>query len=501
MKDIIKTLHPLERRVLPKISSYISLNEIKKQTDLKEVEIMRALQWLKNKDIVSLETKEEELIVLDLNGKKYLNDGLPEQRFIQAINNKVLTLQQIASETNLSMDEINACIGILKKKMAIEITKDKMYLLSNEGKKWLSRELPEQGFLRSLPLKLNRLNEEQGYLFTNLKIRKNLIKIEREKNVFAKITEKGKRLQEFSLDEDLLETLTPELLKSQIWKKKEFRHYDVKTDVPRINIGRIHPLTYTINKIRDVFLKMGFKEMKGPLVETTFWCWDSMWIPQDHPSRDLQDTFYLPHKGKIPEGLAKRVGVMHESGGKTGSSGYGYKWNQELAKDLILRTHTTATTFRYFWEKKIQPPAKYFYIGRIFRNEAIDATHLPEFHQCEGFIMNEDLTLRDLQGAIKKFYSLMGVHKIRFKPTYNPYTESSMEAIGYFEELDSWVELINSGIFRPESLEPFGIKVPVIAWGLGVERLAMLLHRETDIRNILGATCDFQRIKSYKLKW
>jgi len=233
--------------------------------------------------------------------------------------------------------------------------------------------------------------------------------------------------------------------------------------------------------------------MEGPLVETAFWCMDSMWIPQDHPAREMQDTFYLPYEGKIPLDIAKKVAIVHENGGKSGSNGYGYKWDEKIAKQLLLRTHTTATTFRYFGEKKIKPPAKYFYIGRIFRNEAIDATHLPEFHQSEGFVMEEGLTMRDLMGYIKEFYSKMGIYKIKFKPVYNPYTEPSMEAYGYNEQLGKWIELINSGVFRPESLEPYGINVPVIAWGLGIDRLAMFKLGINDIRQLFSTDLKWLR--------
>ena len=241
--------------------------------------------------------------------------------------------------------------------------------------------------------------------------------------------------------------------------------------------------------------------MKSPWVDTAFWCMDSMWIPQDHPSREVQDTFFLPYKGSIPEKLSKKVAEVHEHGGKSKSKGYGYKWNPEMAKQLILRTHTTATTFRYFHHKEIKYPAKYFCVGRVFRNEAIDQTHLAEFHQVEGFVMDEGLTLRDLMGYIKEFYSKMGIHKIKFKPTYNPYTESSMECFGYNEQLGRWIELINSGMFRPESLEPYGINVPVIAWGLSVERLAMMLYKKTDIREVFGTLNDLNFLRNYKAIW
>ena len=256
--------------------------------------------------------------------------------------------------------------------------------------------------------------------------------------------------------------------------------------------------------MREIWIEMGFKEMQGPWVETAFWCMDSMWIPQDHPAREMQDTFYLPYQGSLPGAFIRKVARVHENGGKSGSIGYGYKWDPELAKKLVLRTHTTATTFRKLAEMSENPdenapPQKYFCIGRIFRNEALDATHLPEFHQVEGFIMGKGLTLRDLMGYIKEFYKRMGITKIKFRPTYNPYTEPSMEALGYNEQLGRWIELINSGMFRPESLEPYGIKVPVIAWGLGVERLAMMIYGKDNIREILGSSSDIEWLKNYKI--
>ena len=309
-----------------------------------------------------------------------------------------------------------------------------------------------------------------------------------------KILEKG-------LNEDLIEALNIELLKTGKWKGREFRHYDINSITPKAYGGRLHPLTLVINDVRKIFLNLGFKEMKSQWVDTAFWCMDSMWIPQDHPSREVQDTFYLPYKGSIPEKLSKQVAEVHEHGGKTGSKGYKYKWNPELAKQLILRTHTTATTYRYFHHKNIKYPAKYFSIGRVFRNEAIDQTHLPEFYQVEGFVMDDVLTLRDLMGYIKEFYAKMGIHKVKFKPTYNPYTEPSMECSGYNEELGKWIELINSGIFRPEALEPYGIKVPVLGWGFGLERLAMILYKQKDIRNLFGHSSDLNWLRNFNIKW
>jgi phenylalanyl-tRNA synthetase alpha chain len=229
---------------------------------------------------------------------------------------------------------------------------------------------------------------------------------------------------------------------------------------------------------------------------------DSMWIPQDHPARDVQDTFYLPFETDLPKDkkFVDLIKQIHENGLDTGSDGYRYNWSEDIAKKALLRTHTTANTYRHFKNQNIKIPGKYFYLGRVFRNETISWKNLPEFHQVEGFIIADGLGVRDLMGAIKEFYSYMGIDKIKFKPTYNPYTEPSLEAFGYFEELGKWVELINSGVFRPESLRAYNIDVPVIAWGLGLERLAMMKFGVKDIRKLVGSQTDVEFLRNYKIE-
>lgn len=496
MQDIANSLHPLERKVLPVLKDGMELNDIADASGLKNVEVMRALQWLSNKGALTVKQETMEVVSLDRNGEKYLKSGLPERRFLQSIKGETPV-----SKIDVAKDELNICIGLLKGKDAITIKKDKdlVVSLTAAGKHMLDKESLEEKFIKKLPLELEKLGDEDRHALESLKKRKEIVKVDIGKVWHVSLTELGKKLSKSKLESgNTIETLTPVILQQGLWKGRTFRTYDIKVNVPKIYGGRIHPLQLVTDKVRRIFMDMGFKEMEGPWVETAFWCMDSMWIPQDHPSREMQDTFYLPYVGTIPERIAKLVKAVHEAGGKSGSKGHGYKWSAELSKQLLMRTHTTATTYRYFGEKGIKAPAKYFYIGRVFRNEATDATHLPEFHQVEGFVMDEGLTLKDLMGYVKEFYARLGVHKIKFKPTYNPYTEPSMECYGYNEETGKWVELINSGIFRPEALEPFGIKTPVIAWGLGVERLASLILKQNDIRNLLGATGDLNWLRTYK---
>src|SRR3989344_5165705 len=486
MQDLVKKLHPLERKVLPKILNCISLNELKNLVDLQEIEIMRALQWLKNKDLIYINSEEDEIIDLDLNGQKYLKEGLPEQKFIEAIGNKVLDLKQIANDSGLSNEEINACIGILKNKKAIEITKDKKYLLTNYGKTLIGKKSIEQELLEKLPLNINLLNK---LAFDNLKKRKNMIKIEKQKEIYAKITDKGKRLQEFNLDEEFLENVTPELLKTGDWKRKEFRYYDLQAEVPRINRGKKHFVNEAIDYARRIWLDMGFKEMSGTIINTSFWTFDALFVPQDHPAREMQDTFFIkdPKLGKINnKELAKRIKETHETGWTTNSKGWQYKWDENIAKTLVPRTHTTVLSSQTLAKlKKEDLPAKFFAIGRCYRNEALDWSHLFEFNQTEGIVIDENANLRHLMGYLREFAKKMGYPKTRFRPAYFPYTSNSLEGDVYDPMRKKWIEFIAAGIFRPEVVKPLlGKEIPVLAWGPGLDRMIAASYELKDIRDL-----------------
>jgi len=502
MDKLLESLHPLERKVLPVLAKTTNFEEIKKETGMQDVEVVRALQWLQNKEILELKTDAKEYVLLDENGVKYSEDGLPERRFLQAIKKKSLKIGEIGDRAGLEKEEVQISLGTLKGKAAITLDKGEVKI-TEQGLKSLDKKSLEEKFLqKTFPIPEDELLDEERFAFDSLKKRKKIIRVDLIETKEITLTKKGEKIANTKISDKYEEKVTTQMLKSGTWEGKKFRRYDVSVKVPKIQGARPHPLNLVIEKMRQIWIEMGFEEIKGPWVESAFWCMDSMWIPQDHPAREMQDTFYLPYKGTLPA-VSKKVAAVHENGGDTGSKGYGYKWNPEVAKQLLLRTHTTATTYRWFGEGKVKIPGKYFAVGRIFRNETLDATHLPEFHQIEGFVIDDGLTLRDLMGYIKEFYNKMGIYKIKFKPVYNPYTEPSMEAMGWNEELGRWVELINSGIFRPESLAPYGIDKPVIAWGLGVERLAMMLHKQDNIRNILGPNCDIDWLKSYKVpkKW
>ncbi len=268
-----------------------------------------------------------------------------------------------------------------------------------------------------------------------------------------------------------------------LYKKERFsiKPYDVtRPTEERTYPGKVHPYQRLIRKMREIMLEMGFTEIRGEIIQSSFWNFDALFQPQDHPAREMQDTFYLDTKAEIPD--YAKVKDMHESGGDVGSAGWGGSWDPEVARREVLRTHTTAISIKYLADRP-DPPVKAFSIDRAYRREAIDPTHTPEFEQLEGVIMDEGVTFRNLLGVLEQFYAKMGFEEVRFRPAYFPYTEPSVEPEVYIEGL-GWVELGGAGIFRREVTAPFGIRYPVLAWGLGVSRVAMLTLGLKDLREL-----------------
>lgn len=507
LKKIIYSLHPLERKTLPKISLK-EIDKIAKESNLSEAEVTTAVQLLEQKGYAKYEKNTQNIITLDKFGEKFLEKGLPEINLIKEILNGNTKQSQIS----IPQDEIGAAIGILKRNQLVNISKEDnemIYSATDKTKEYLeqNQENPLEEFKEDI-LEEN-LTQKQKEILNNFKQRKGFLKQTTKNSFSAAYSQKGEEIANEINNKyqnlELIETLDSDMLKNNSYENKEFRHYDVTVDTPIVELGRRHP-TIEANKIlEDIFVEMGFKEMQGPMVESEFWCFDALWIPQDHPARDEQDTFFLDGESEVCEKLSKQVAKLHEEGlkrGHTPKNGF----SQEVTRRRILRTHSTATSFRYLaelGEKQKQGEnidGKYFYVATNFRNEAVDATHLAEFFQGEGFIIGDDLSLADLMGFIKEYYAKLGIHQIRFKPTFNPYTEPSMEAHYYDPQLKKWYSLINSGIFRPETLKAFGLEnKTIIAWGMGASRVATLLTGASSMREITGATCDFEWLKTRKL--
>ena len=498
LKNLSESLNPFERKVLKVLDNFNSFHDIIKVTGLKDIEVMRALQWLQNKNVIKIKEEQKELVFLDENGKKYLKDGLPERRFLEAIENRS-PISDISKKTGLSNEELTVSLGVLKSKAAIEIKKDKDIIISltEQGKHILRKNFPEENFLkREFPFEIFPLTEEEKFVLNNLRKRKRIVKVELSKIVTAEITETGKKLLKERLDEDLLERITPSLIKSGAWKDKKFRRFDVKINVPSIFAGRKHHYRRFLDEIRQKFIALGFKEMEGPIVETDFWDMDALFMPQFHAARDIHQAYYIkePKYGILDENLVKKVKESHENGFNTGSKGWRYEFDIKRTHKNMLRSQTTACSARMLASKELKIPGKYFAIARNFRYDVIDATHLPEFNQTEGIVVEDGLNFRHLKGLLKMFAEEFAeAEEIKITPGYFPYTEPSAELHAKHPDL-GWIELGGSGIFRPEVVKPLlGKEIPVLAWGIGIDRIAMFKLGIKDIRQLFSHNLEFLR--------
>ncbi|KAI9729320.1 MAG: Phenylalanyl-tRNA synthetase, beta subunit, cytoplasmic [Cirrosporium novae-zelandiae] len=347
------------------------------------------------------------------------------------------------------------------------------------------------------------------------------------KKVIAYKFSKGpKYAREFVKEET---DLTADMIASGAWKTVKLKPYNFNAKGAITPTGALHPLNKVRREFRQIFFEMGFEEMPtNRFVETGFWNFDALFVPQQHPARDIQDTFYISdparadkpredtkelkhlaagtlvqpekteHNPQDYEDYWNNVKEVHANG-KYGSIGYRYRWDENEALRLVLRTHTTTTSTWMLHKLAKNPhPVRYFSIDRVFRNESVDATHLAEFHQVEGVIADYGLDLGGLIGFMRVFFHKMGIDNLRFKPAYNPYTEPSMEIFSYHEGLKKWVEIGNSGMFRPEMLEPMGLpsNLRVYGWGLSLERPTMIKYGVKNIRELLGHKVDLNFVES-----
>lgn len=491
IKGIAKNLHPLERKVVPFLQISSTLGSLVKTTGMKEVEVMRALQWLSNKEILTIKEEETDMLKLGKNGKLYKEKGLPERRFLNSIKEFPFTISKIIEKAGLHPTEVNICIGTLKSKAAINIRKEDEMIISitDPGKAILSKETLEEKFLKKeFPINMNDLKEEEKFAYENLKKRKEIIELIKVKTRSVELTSLGKELLKIKLTgQNIIDKLTPSMLKSKSWKKKEFRGYDVSINVPKIYGGKRHFVNQAVDYIKKIWLEMGFVEMTGNMIQTSFWDLDSLFVPQDHPARQMQDTFYIkdPKEGTLPD-IWKKIKEVHENGGDTGSKGWESKWSEKIAKENLLRTHTTVLSAQTISKlKESNLPAKFFSIGKVFRNEALDWKHLFEFYQVEGIVVDSNANLKHLKGYLKEFYNKMGYTDVRMRPAHFPYTEPSVEVEVFHPVKKEWIELGGAGIFRPEVTKPlFGTEVPVLAWGQGMGRIIMEYWRLNDLRDL-----------------
>lgn len=501
-EKIIESLSPNERKILPYLKE--NIDGICIIAKLDRTSVLRALEFLENKKIVTLNKIRKKIVDLGINGALYLRKELPERRLLNLLGEKkMLKLDEAQKQSALSDEEFKASIGALKKKALLEIKNERITLTGTGDE--ISRKSPEEKFLEMLPIEYRLLTPELLYAMKLLEKRREIIQIKEEEIVEINVTKLGSEvIASGRKTGELIEALTPKLLeKESAWKGKKFRRYDVTSQLPSINGGKRHFVNQAIDYAKEVWTQMGFTEMEGDIVQSSFWNFDALFQPQDHPAREMADTFFINKKTELPSDkkLVKAVKESHEKGVDK-SKGWGYKWEEDEAKRLILRTHTTclsARTLANLDKKNI--PAKFFAVGKCFRNETVDWSHGFEFNQTEGIVVGKNLNFRNLLGYLQEFFKKMGFEKIRFRPSYFPYTEPSVEIDVWHPEKKIWFELGGAGIFRPEVTIPLlGEKLTVLAWGPGFDRMIMDYYEIKDLRETYKNNIDKLRKMKFWIK-
>ena len=497
--EITEKLSPLERKIVPFLN--LSVEEIKNKADIDDVSLLRALRFLENKNLVKINIIEKKIIDLDTNGIYYKKNNLPERNLLIILEgNNHISLDEAKKLSKLSDNEFRVSLGTLKNKALINVINGKISL--NAGKEEIMKKSFEEQFLNILPVEFDKLNPEQKFAFENLKKRKKIIEIKTKSVYSFDLTDNGKEIAGKEIKSELIEEVTPDIIMSN-QKNLKFRKYDISAHVPKIYGGKRHFVNQSIEYARKIWTELGFKEMTGPITDSSFWIFDSLFTPQDHPARDMQDTFFIKDaKANLPDKkIVNNVKECHEKGAD-GSKGWGYKWKDTEAQKVVLRPHTTSLSARTLASLKLNEiPAKYFAIGKVFRNETLDWKHAFEFYQTEGIVIDENANFRHLLGYLKEFYRKMGFEKIKFVPSFFAYTEPSVEVQVWHPERKEWIELGGAGMFRSEVTAPLlGKPIPVLAWGQGFDRIIMDYYKIKDLREMYSNNIKQLREKGFWVK-
>ena len=461
-----------------------------------QVHVAGAGKGLQEEGMVEVKETTSRLVSLGEEGNKAYENGLLESRLWDWIRSVEEDQRNMGSLISSGFDrkESGPGIGILKG-LGVEIVSGNLVFSDEEE---ITKEIARRtDFIKSLsnsPVEASTMDEG---LISHFSSRSGLLEFEETTSRTWKLTKSGSSVDQSELIESqMIGELTPEMLQTDSWMGAEFKPFDVQAPAPTPTGGRRHPMQSLIERIRSVFLEMGFSEIDGDYIQSAGWNMDSLFIPQSHPARTMQDTFYLdqPEKVEIEDSYLDLWARVHEHGHDTGSRGWGGEFDKDESQKALLRTHTTVNTVRHIAENPSQP-SRVFGIGRVFRQETIDRTHMPEFHQIEGIIHEPDASLPMLISTLKTFYAKMGYPDVRVRPAYFPYTEPSAEVDILWK--GEWLELGGSGIFRPEVTEPLGTEWPVCAWGMGLERLAMLILGLDDIRQLYQP--DLERLRKMPL--
>ncbi|MBS7632432.1 phenylalanine--tRNA ligase subunit alpha [Candidatus Bathyarchaeota archaeon] len=463
--------------------------------------IMRAAMALREKNLITIRETKQTFLALEEEGRYHAEKGLPERRLITALEKLggKAACDKVYEAAKLEKQFTSIALGwAQRKKWTILDSKAKMLQLAEKPEKGSDEKL-----LELLKQKSNMPTEELPPELHDavpiLKSRK-LLDIEEKTSRVIELTEAGKNLLKKGIKAiPEVTQLTQELIVSGKWRNIRFQKYNIQAPVAKTWLGKKHPYLQFLEEVREKLVTLGFKEMTGTAVELAFFNFDALYTPQDHPARETSSIYYVksPKEGSLDsyKKALRNVKKTHENGWRTASSGWQYRYSIKEAKKLILRGHGTCLSARTLLSRDLELPGKYFSIARCYRPEIGDKMHLTEFNQVEGIVVDKDLTLRDLLGVLEKFaLEIAGAEKVKFRPDYFPFTEPSVELAAYKKGY-GWIEFGGSGIFRPEVTLPLGVKAPVIAWGLGIDRLFMMRANIDDIQAVFSHDLGWLRKK------
>lgn len=512
----VKSLHPLEIRLLRHIGpgEAVTADRIVQELDYKLGQCNQAFSWLAGRGFIeeSSRTARTFYEITDL-GRAFAEEGTPEEKIIGLLKTGgPKTMPEIAAALSLENKDLGSAFGQLSKEGMLRMGEGKAVEAVGTAdagappRVRLIRSLLERG-ADGMLVDESALSEEELAAMRGISKKRGAAAapfriVEREDVVYT-LTAGGaaakKALEQAGLTGEEIGAVTPELLASGAWKESSFREYSLNTAPARVLLGRRNPYSEYLQWVKDKLISLGFEEFDGPLVETEFWNGDALFMPQFHSARDIHDVYYLAEPDsarEIEQPYLDQVAAVHENGGSSGSRGWGYTFDRDFTRRLILRSQGTVLSAKQLPKAKI--PGKYFGIARCFRYDQVDATHGADFYQTEGIMLGDEVNLRTLLGLLKMFAEeVAGAKEVKYVPGYFPFTEPSIEVHIKHPQL-GWFELGGSGIFRPEVTRPLGIDVPVLAWGLGIDRMALMHLGLNDLRELFTANLESVRLRRRK---
>jgi len=512
VQAILKNLHPLETKVIMHLEQdkELSTSLLISELDYKEGHANQAFSWLSLKGIVQ-ETKRVRHVFYEQTkiGESYAKEGMPEERLVAFLKKSgKARLPDISVATGLSNKEAGAAFASLAKDGAVQMDEEKcvQFMREPQDSKFaiIATLLQKASASQDKTLSYDELSAaEQQVIASNAKKRGasdvpfKIVEKDEVRYNFTPLAEDVRQALKFAgITGEELGQLTPELLKTNEWEGKTFRPYNISLPPARMIIGRTNPYVDFLESVKDKLVAMGFEEFDGPLVESDFWNSDALFMPQFHAARDIHDVYYIKnpsHATSIEEPYLSNVAQIHKDGGSSGSRGWEYEFDREFTKRLILRSQGTVLSAKQL--RTAKTPSKYFGIARCFRSDKVDATHLSDFYQTEGIIVGEEANLKTLLGILKIFaVEIAGADQVKYVPGYFPFTEPSIEVHIKHPKI-GWFELGGSGIMRPEVTEAMGIHVPVLAWGIGIDRMALMALKLNDLRSLFASDLETVRLR------